>query len=136
MVGRWWRWRCARRARERVRARCELREQRLEEADVPTWPLENLHLLAYRAFDLVDVERTDIDQLLDLYTELSIQRRWYQVQLRCAPPRLVRRWQAYVPILDDSLADIDALIRLYCERAMYGQSVASGARSAREGVNQ
>lgn len=136
MFAHWWRWRSARRARERVRARCEAREQRLEDAGVATWQLESLHLLVYRAFDLVERERAEVDELLELYTDLAIQRRWYCRQLRCAPLRLARRWQAYVPALDERLADIDALIRLYCERAMYGRTASAGAATAREGVNQ
>ena len=134
---RWWRWRAKRRTQQRVRASCERREQRLEDANVPTWQLSSLHSLAYAAFNYVERERADVDRLLDLYTELAVQRRWYQAQLRAAPDRLLRRWTAYLRVLDEHLADVEALIRLYCEHSMYdcGWSTPAGAPSALRRIN-
>jgi hypothetical protein len=118
---RWWQWHELLRSQQRIRTRCEQREQRLEEADVSTTRLASLHSLAYVAFATDDGERALVDPLLDQFTELALQRRWYAGKLLLAPARVRVRWELRLRVLDDDLADLDALIRLYCERAIYAR---------------
>jgi hypothetical protein len=118
---RWWLAQDDLRTRRRIRIRCELREQRLEEADAPTMRLDSLHSLAYVAFTAAERERVEIDPLLDQLTELVLQRRWYAAHVHDAPPRVRARWDARLRVLDDEIGDLDALIRLYCERAIYAR---------------
>ena len=129
-VLRWLRWRATRRTRREIRVLCELREQRMEDADVPSWWIVDLHALVYAAFAHDVLARTDIEPLLDRFTEISIQRRWYQRHIRRAPVRFHPRWRTRMTALDDRLAELDALIRLYCERAIYGRTTSSPARSS------
>jgi hypothetical protein len=104
--------------RARVRARSESREQRLEEAGVPTWRLCDLHSLAFSAFELDELARANVDPLLDFYAELAVQRRWYLVHVPGAHERLIAGWHRRIHALDELLLDLEALIRLYCERAI------------------
>ena len=138
-------WKTVRRARRDFRIGCEHREQRLEDADVCAWLLGDLHSLANASFahQPTHYARRDVEEQLDLYTDMAIARRRYQVQLRRAEPSalaarfdkavnkrrvltasvigrrrvLCRDWAAAAKTLDQQLPDLEALIRLCCERA-------------------
>ena len=144
-------WKTVRRARRDFRFGCELREQRLEDAGVYAWLLSDLHSLANVSFahQPTHVGRRDIEEHLDLYTGIAIARRRYQSQLRRAEPAalgarfdeamckqrvltasvidrrraLSRRWAATTKMLDQQLLELEALIRLCCERAILGTGV-------------
>ena len=110
------------------------------------WLLGDLHSLANVSFahQPTHVGRRDVEEQLDLYAEMAIARRRYQIQLRRAEPSalgarfdeavskrrvltasvigrrriLCRRWAAATKALDRQLLELEALIRLCCERAI------------------
>lgn len=157
---RWERWRATRRERRAQRASCEKREQRLEEADTPGCALSELHALVSVAFAPVvtSTERADLEPLLEEYADLAISRRRHRAALHRDDMHALRmnrdrarrdgrvlsvevldrrieryeRCEACVRAFDQQLAEIDALIRLCCERAIYARAgVLQSARPRR-----
>lgn len=151
---RWWQmwltWRARTRAYREMRARCELREQRLEDADVPPL-LTDLHILVRAAFgSSAGVHRDEVDDLLERYVLLLIARQRYAKLLRRSRPchlaarrelalarcrrlsaqvldrrlGLARACEVTVRRLDRDAADAETLIRMLCERRIFTTAAA------------
>jgi hypothetical protein len=144
---RWSTYRTVRRARRELRTGCENREQRLEDADAPAWLLDDLHSLVHTTFGQEPTLQglRDVERHLELYTRVAIARQRYRIELRRATPSAVaarleaasregrsratsvierrrllcRRWAEAMKDLDRQLLEIEGLIRLGCERALY-----------------
>ena len=129
--------RAARLERARRRKQREERELRLEEAGVTPYALDELtdivDTVTHDAPD--DARRYELDELLDLYTELLVAGDTYERQLVRAPlaipdstPALravrerARAWRDQCAhravVCNELLIDVSELIRLYAERAM------------------
>jgi hypothetical protein len=149
VFARWWRmwltWRTRTRAYREMHARCEQREQRLEDADVPPL-LTDLHILVRAAFrSSAGVDRDEVEDLLERYVRLLIMRQGYAKLLRRSRPchlaarrelamtrrrprsaqvldrrlGLAHAYEATVRRLDRDAADLEALIRMLCERQIF-----------------
>jgi hypothetical protein len=157
---RWSRWRIAARARRDLRVACELREQRLEDADAP-FLIASLHTLVHHAFATqTPAHRADINELLDRYADLLIHRQARIEQLRRHPltaatlryeravqlerptsASVIARRVAFTErcldeelVLSRDIADLEALIRYYCEREIYATTGPGGRRGSPYGA--
>lgn len=116
----WWiaysRWTRRRAECRELRQRHDARELRLQEANASVLGLLDLHVIAHLAFsdDSHPAERSDVETALDLYADVAVAR-------------------SYRPsaTLDDQLAQLDALIRLYCERACANLASRYSSRAVR-----
>lgn len=144
---RWLAWRSQSRSRHALRASCDAREQRLEDANTPALLVE-LHAIVYAAFR---APRADVEELLERYADLLIARQQCLTLLRRAKPAdlaarrdlalakhrrlaadvLARRvalactCELAVIRIDHDLADLDQMIRLSCERAVFQRALAN-----------
>ena len=141
---RWLTWRAGARTHRELRASCDGREQRLEDANVPALLVE-LHTIVYAAFGgSAGAYRADVEELLERYADLLIARQQCLTLLRRATPAdlaarrdlalaqrrrlaaeviarrlvLARACELAVRRLDRDVADLHQLIPQTCERAV------------------